>query len=332
LLAVSLKEREIREVVGAPPVSDSGDDEIVAIATLAERQDRALYFLNRPVSDAILQELAQLQGCVFLAKAGLDTYGLAQRNSVLENPNPRLAIARVLLFVEENGRCRRSQRDREISCDARISPLAAVEGCVHIAAGVRVEPFCLIGDGVALGQGTIVRTGARLIGDVTVGEGCVIGANAVIGGGGFGIDRDEQGRNVRVPQLGGVRIGSQVEIGALSTVCSGTIGPTAIADHVKIDDHVHVAHNARVGRNCVITAGVVIGGSATVGEDTWIGLQAIIRDGISVGNGCLLGMGVMVSETLPDNAIVAGSPSRAVVAPRALGWTLLRVSNSRDDE
>ena len=115
--------------------------------------------------------------------------------------------------------------------------------------------------------------------------------------------RDEIGNKTRIPHLGGVMIGSHVEIGALSTVLSGTIMPTIVEDYAKIDDHVHVGHNVRVARGASVTAGVVIGGSAIIEAEAWVGMNSSIRDGRRVGSCALVGMDGSIQEDLAANSI-----------------------------
>ncbi len=100
-----------------------------------------------------------------------------------------------------------------------------MEGNVEIGEGALVEPFCTVGPDVVIGRGSVIRSGARIYPRVSIGEESVIGANAVIGSEGFGFVRDEAGNKTRIPHLGGIIIGSHVEIGALSVVQYGTISP-----------------------------------------------------------------------------------------------------------
>ncbi len=171
-----------------------------------------------------------------------------------------------------------------------------------------------------------MRAGARIYPRVSIGEESVIGANAVIGSEGYGFVRDEVGNKARIPHLGGVIIGSHVEIGALSMVQYGTISPTTIEDHVKIDDNVEVGHNARVGRGASITGGVVIGGSAVIEAEAWVGINSSIRNGRRVGHRALVGMDVSVQKDLADDA-VARAPRPEVGVRRgddnakAIGFT-----------
>jgi UDP-3-O-[3-hydroxymyristoyl] glucosamine N-acyltransferase len=125
----------------------------------------------------------------------------------------------------------------------------------------------------------------------------------VVGHAGYGFVRDEIGNKTRIPHLGGVVIGSHVDIGALVTVPSGTITPTGIEDYAKFDDHFHVAHGVRVARSASVTAAVVIGGSAVIEAEAWVGINSSIRDGRRVGSRALVGMDVSVQQDLADNAV-----------------------------
>lgn len=125
----------------------------------------------------------------------------------------------------------------------------------------------------------------------------------MVGHAGYGFVRDEIGNKTRIPHLGGVVIGSHVDIGALVTVPSGTITPTGIEDYAKFDDHFHVAHGVRVARSASVTAAVVIGGSAVIEAEAWVGINSSIRDGRRVGSRALVGMDVSVQQDLADNAV-----------------------------
>ena len=104
-------------------------------------------------------------------------------------------------------------------------------------------------------------------------------------------------------------IQDNVEIGALNTVAGGTIHPTVVEVDVKTDDHVHIAHNCRIGPRTIITACAELSGSVRIGADCWIGPNASIRDGISVGDGAFVGIGSNVIAPVLPRAIVYGNPA-----------------------
>ena len=311
VLRATLHEQEIRRVIGVPV---EGDLVVDGLAPLHAAEDRCLYFVHNEVTTAVREALAARHGCIVIAPQGSRLAEGLESCRVLEVARPRTAMADVLAFIRDEHRQSPWVEARKISPKAIISPLAVVEGNVDIGESAVVEPFCTIGPDVVIGRGCVLRAGVRIYPRVSIGEWTVIGANAVIGSEGFGFVRDEAGHKRRIPHLGGVMIGSSVEIGALAVVQQGTMTPTIIEEHVKIDDNVEVGHNACVGRGASVTGGVVIGGSAVIEADAWIGINSSIRDGRRVGSRALVGMDVSVQEDLADD-IIARAP-RPDVQPR----------------
>jgi len=151
-----------------------------------------------------------------------------------------------------------------------VGPSAVVE------AGAKVGRGCFVGPGCVVGRGSVLGPGCRLVANVTICHGVVLGERvlvhpgAVIGADGFGLAREPEGW-IKVPQVGGVRIGDDVEIGANTTIDRGAIDDTVIADGVKLDNQIQVAHNVRIGEHTVVAACVGISGSTTIGRRCMIG-------------------------------------------------------------
>lgn len=304
VLRATLSEAEIRRVIGLP---GEGSLVVDGLAPLTAAADRCLYFINKPITGSMRESFATLRDCIVIVRRGCFESGDFGKCLVLEVPNPRLAIANVLQFIMDHGRHQAWVSERRVDPSSVISPLAVVQDRVEIGPGAVIEPFSVVDDDVSIGRGSVIRSGARVHSRVVIGEESIVGVNSVIGHQGFGFVRDECGNKKRIPHLGGVVIGSHVEIGALTTVPSGTVGPTIIEDGAKIDDHVHVGHNVCVERNASVTAAVVIGGSATIAEEAWVGVNSSIRNGRRVGSHSLVGMDSSVQQDLADNA-VARSP------------------------
>jgi UDP-3-O-[3-hydroxymyristoyl] glucosamine N-acyltransferase len=300
MLRARLQEHEIRRVIGLPA---EGDRVVDGVAALGAAEDRCLYFINKKVTTAIRESLALNRRCIVIAPGGSALSGEWGDCLVLEAADPRAAIAKILEFIRAERRQRPWVADRTITPSAIISPSAVVEGHVEIGEGVIIEPFCMLGPDVKIGRGSILRSGVRIYPRVVIGDGTVIGSNTVVGHEGYGFVRDDVSNKIRIPHLGGVVIGSHVDIGALVTAPSGTITPTIIEDYAKIDDHVHVAHGVRVSRSASVIAGGVIGGSAIIEEEAWIGINSSIRDGRRVGARALVGMDVSVQQDLAENAV-----------------------------
>lgn len=322
MLRATLNEREIRRVIGLP---EEGGRVVEGVAPLGAGEDRCLYFVSKKMAGPARESLAERRGCIVIVPFGSGLRGALGDCLVLEAADPRAAIAGVLSLIRDEGRQPPSVAERKVSPSAVVSPLSVVEGAVEIGDGVVVEPFCVIGPDVRIGRGTIIRSGARLFPRVRIGDESVVGANTVVGHEGYGFVRDEGGNKTRMPHLGGVEIGSHVELGALTTVQCGTIAPTVIEDYAKIDDHVQVGHNVRIAGGVSVTSGVVIAGHAVVETEAWVGVNSSIREGRRVGARALVGMDASVQHDLPDDT-VARAPRPEVRArpdgdPAAIGFT-----------
>jgi UDP-3-O-[3-hydroxymyristoyl] glucosamine N-acyltransferase len=312
VLFAALHEHEIRRVIGLP---GRGDRVVDGVAPLGADEDRCLYFVNQTVTDAVRGSFAARQGCIVIAREGSAAMGEWGDCLVLETADPRAAIAKVLGFIRAEARQPPLVAEQRIAASAVVSPFAVVEGPVDIGDGAVVEPFCMVGPDVSIGPRSILRSGVRVFSRVAIGSDSVIGPNAVVGHDGYGFVRDELGDKVRIPHLGGVTIGSRVEVGALATVQGGTILPTVIEDHAKVDEHVHVGHNVRIARGASVTAGVVIAGHAVIEAEAWIGINSSVREGRRIGSHALVGMDVSVQEDIQAGT-VARAP-RPDVRPRS---------------
>lgn len=300
VLRATLHENEIRRLID---VAGEGNRVVDGLAPLGAAEDRCLYFINNTVTEAVRESLAIRRDCIVITPSDSALRGELGDCLVLEVKDPRVAITKVLAFVKAELRQKSWVTERKVAPDAVISPFAVVDEHVEIGSGVVIEPFCFVGSDVSIGRASILRSGVRIYSRVAIGDESVIGANTVVGHQGYGFVRDELGNKTRIPHLGGVVIGSYVEVGALVTIPSGTIMPTTIEDHAKVDDHVHVAHNVHVGRGASVTAGVVIGGSAVIDTEAWIGINSSIRDGRRVGARSLVGMDVSLQQDLGENCV-----------------------------
>jgi UDP-3-O-[3-hydroxymyristoyl] glucosamine N-acyltransferase len=185
-----------------------------------------------------------------------------------------------------------------------------VHESARIGRDVRIGPFTAIGPDVEIGDGTVIGAGVHIV-HSSIGCDCLIGSNSVIGGPGFGYEDDDETKDVvEFPQIGRVRIGDRVRLGANNTVDRAALGETLVEDDCKFDNAVHIGHNARIGKRCKITAHAMIAGSVVVGAGTWIAPSAAIRDWRTVGEDALIGIGAVVIKDVPDGATVAGNPAR----------------------
>jgi UDP-3-O-[3-hydroxymyristoyl] glucosamine N-acyltransferase len=173
----------------------------------------------------------------------------------------------------------------------------------------RVLPGAQVFGGAEIGADSVVGSNSVIFGNVRILERVVIGAGSVVGGPGFGHTTGPEGESVRVPQLGGVLIEDDVEIGALCSIDAGTLTPTWLGRGVKLDAQVHVGHNARVGAFCRIAAQVGISGSVEFGEGVWVGGQAGFSERAVVGARARIAAKSGVIGDVPEGATYAGFPA-----------------------
>ncbi|MCK6586685.1 MAG: UDP-3-O-(3-hydroxymyristoyl)glucosamine N-acyltransferase [Polyangiaceae bacterium] len=215
------------------------------------------------------------------------------------HPHAHYALALVLKGIEE----------------ARRKPETQIPLRTHIEAGADVDPTAMIGPGAVILAGARVGPGARiepnavLYGGAVIGERAVVGAGSIIGRPGFGWTSSPEGNLVRIPQLGGVRIEADVEIGPLCSIDAGTLGPTVIEKGAKLDAHVHVGHNAVIGAGSMIAAQAGFAGSVRVGAGALVGGQAGVADHVSIGAGAKLAAKSGVIGDVPPGAVVGGYPA-----------------------
>jgi UDP-3-O-[3-hydroxymyristoyl] glucosamine N-acyltransferase len=175
--------------------------------------------------------------------------------------------------------------------------------------GAIVAPQAFLGDDVEVGARTVVHAGVVLGERTTVGDDCIIHGGAVLGADGFGFVPTEDGLH-KVPQIGRVVVGSNVEIGANVTIDRGTVGETSIGDGTKIDNLVHIAHNCVIGRHVVICGQTGISGSVRIEDGVVLGGQAGVHEHTTIGAGARIGAQGGVISDVPAGAVYSGYPAR----------------------
>jgi len=240
-------------ITGLGSLADAVEDQISHLSSAAYRR-----FL--PISKA---------GAVILNEHDLSGWS----GNALVVDQPYVAFARISqLFATPSELPAGVDDSARVAPTATIHPTAAIGpgACVgegaDISAKVQVFANAVIGDGCKVGESTRLMPNSVLYAGVQIGDGCVIHAGAVIGADGFGFAPDEQGRLEPIAQLGGVRIGCDVSVGAGSTIDRGAIDDTVVEDGVKIDNQVQIGHNCRIGAHSVICGCVGIAGSVTIGR------------------------------------------------------------------
>jgi UDP-3-O-[3-hydroxymyristoyl] glucosamine N-acyltransferase len=184
-----------------------------------------------------------------------------------------------------------------------------------VVAGTRIGDGAFIGAGAVIGRLCRIDANAYLHPGVTLYDGVTVGARSVLHAGvragvdGFGYSHQD-GRHVKVPQVGRCVIGADVEIGANTCIDRGSIGSTVIGDGCKIDNLVHIAHNVRLGEHCIVVAQVGMAGSTSAGRYVTFGGQAGINGHISIGDGATIAAQAGVFGDVPAGETVSGYPAR----------------------
>ena len=258
--------------------------------------------------------------------------------TIIESPQPRAHFAQALaLLYPVREVCAGVHPSAVIEEGARIDRTAEVGPFVTIGRNARVGARTRIGAGSSIGNGTeigddcIVHPRVSVYERISIGARCVIHSGAVIGADGFGFEMAGGAWN-KVPQVGAIMIGDDVEIGANSCIDRATLGVTVIGDGTKLDNMVHIGHNCRIGKHVVIAAqtglagGVSIGDYAVVGGQVGIGDKARIESKAIIGSGA----GILTSKIVRAGEPVWGTPARPLRQYLEQLATLARLSKRRD--
>jgi UDP-3-O-[3-hydroxymyristoyl] glucosamine N-acyltransferase len=197
--------------------------------------------------------------------------------------------------------------DTQVGSDVSIWPGVTLGDRVTIGARVTLYPGVFVGNDTTIGDDTLLYPNVVVREDCTIGARVIIHSGTVIGSDGFGYVQD-QGRHYKIPQLGGVTIEDDVELGANVTVDRATLGQTVIKQGAKIDNLVQIAHNVTIGAHSILVAQVGIAGSTLVGHHVMIGGQAGLADHIVIGDQVMIAARAGVNRSLEPNQIVSGAP------------------------
>jgi UDP-3-O-[3-hydroxymyristoyl] glucosamine N-acyltransferase len=285
---------------------------ICGAASLAEATAGDISFVGTPKFFAVAA--ASQAGCLI----ALPAYEPSPGQAVIVSPQPRAHYAQVLgiLFpppVPSPG----IHPTAIISPDAHVDPTAEVGSWVtigpesSIGPGVRIGPGCSVGGGVVIGACSVLHPRVTIYERVTLGCRVILHAGAVIGADGFGFEM-AGGRYQKVPQVGRVDIGDDVEIGANTCVDRAALGVTVIGEGSKLDNGVHIAHNCQIGKHVVIAAQTGLAGGVTIGDYAIIGGQVGMGDKARVEARAIVGSGagILTSKIVRAGEPVWGTPAR----------------------
>jgi UDP-3-O-[3-hydroxymyristoyl] glucosamine N-acyltransferase len=196
--------------------------------------------------------------------------------------------------------------------EGSVAPDASIGANAWIGTGARIGPGVVIGANCSIGQGVVIGVGSRLASNVSIytgaylGERCLVHSGAVIGSDGFGFAREADGAWVKIPQIGRVLIGNDVEIGAGTTIDRGALGDTVIGDGVKLDNQIQVGHNVHIGAHTAMAGCVGIAGSAVIGARCTVGGGAVILGHLRIADDVNVSAGTLVAKSITRMGTYSG--------------------------
>lgn len=276
---------------------------ISGVSYIGKPRSNTAMYISRKIADQ-LEKLEFVEQCLVFAEAGIDVPDSLKKNhAVLLVENPQLEYARFATELE------RMQAEEDKNYKYVYSDGSYISETAVIGKGAYIEPGCVIGHHVVIGENAVLLNGA-VVKHSVIGDRFLANEYAVVGANSFTAAEDEEGNKVRIPSLGRVKIGNDVEIGVHNNVSRGSVGDTILEDYVKLDALVHVGHDVHLKKNVEVTAGVIMAGYGTVGEKVFLGVNATLRNRIEIGDRAFLGMGAVVTKSVEKDTVVAGNPAK----------------------
>ena len=257
---------------------------IERLSPLQNAQPDALSFLSHPKYQ---QELAVSKAaCVIVSPAMQEA--AAARGAFIVTPDPYLYFARLTQLWKAHHA--RPEADF-------IHPTAVIHAEAQVDATARIGALCVVERGARIGAGSVLKSRVTVSEGCTIGERCLLHPGVVIGADGFGLAL-HQGAWVKIEQLGAVRIGNDVEIGANTCIDRGALDDTVIEDGVKLDNLIQIGHNVHVGKNTAMAGCVGVAGSAVIGANCTFGGGAIVLGHLTVADGVHVSAATVVTRSI----------------------------------
>lgn len=299
--------QELATILGGKVIGN-GSTLIEDVKGLAEAKEADITFAVHPYTEYIPQVHA---GAVIVSEEVP-----AGDNTLVVVENPRLAFSQLLVLFHPRQSIASGIHPTAIVDDSAtvgkneaIMAYAVIGKNVTLGDNCTIYPYVFIGDNVTIGSGTTIFPGAVIHENCVLGKNNVIRAHAVIGGEGFGF-ATKDGKHTRIPQIGNVTIGDDVEIGACTCIDNATLGSTKVASGTKIDNLVHLGHNVEIGEDCFIIAQSGIAGSTKAGNHVIFAGQTGCTGHITIGDNAVFAGKSGIVGNMKGNQVYAGFPAR----------------------
>lgn len=270
---------------------------VSSVSPIAEADSESVAFCNKKGAEG-LQMIRDSGAGVIICHDDLQitSHDLSGRTLLLV-ANPRLAFIRIMqaYYVQK--------------VKAGISPAAVIDEMAVIHPPVYIGPNSYVG-ACEIGQNTVIHGSVHIYPGTRIGQRVLIQAGAVIGAEGQTFESNERGELERFPQIGGVIIEDNAEIGSNTSIMRGPMANTIIGAGTKIGHLCNIGHGVIIGKHCRIISMAMIGGSSRIGDYTHVKLGACIRNKVKVGENVVVGMGAVVTKDVGDGKVVFGVPAR----------------------
>lgn len=278
--------------LGGELVGASSPEQVVSgIAPLETATPRDISFLSNPKYQS--QLLTSQAGCVIVAPAQAEL--ARQRGACIVTEQPYVYFAKL---TQRWKQWRDAARAAEYDvAEPAIHPSAVVDAHAQIHPTARIGPLCVIERGARIGADTVLASRVTVGFDCEIGARCVLHAGVVIGADGFGF-APQNGSWVKIEQLGAVRIGNDVEIGANTCIDRGALQDTVIEDGVKLDNLIQIGHNVHVGAHTAMAGCVGVAGSARIGAHCTIGGGAIVLGHLTLADHVNISAATVVTKSV----------------------------------
>jgi UDP-3-O-[3-hydroxymyristoyl] glucosamine N-acyltransferase len=318
-LGLRLRGNVNRQITGAAALEDAGPDDLTFVSA-------PKYFESGLDSNA---------GC-FIASSD---FPAASDRTIIESQQPRAHFAQALALLYPAPPIHAGihltavvHASAVIAPSAEIGPFVVVGSNAVIGARVRIGPSAAIGNDASIGDDSLVHGRVSVFDRVTIGARAVIHSGVVIGADGFGFELAGAAYR-KVPQVGCIEIGDDVEIGANCCIDRAALGVTVIGDGTKLDNMVHIGHNCKIGRHVLIVAQTGLAGGVTVGDYAVIGGQVGVGDKARIESRAVIGSGagILSSKIVRAGEPVWGTPARPLRQYLRQLATLARLAKKRSD-